>query len=249
MNVTLHYASGEKFFATDAAMMADHARVFCNGKDLRVGPGLELLGKGWNETAYLDWQSRDYAADAAGLMSQYGHVGYLHKKDGWTQLWLFMLYNDKAFLGFGLHEGDWEMVQWHEDGRCAFGQHNYGMRAHRDPEREWVHHGFPEWNGQDVYVARGSHALYPKAGGFRAPVVPDIADGAYKAPPSVAVQVAKLELRDLGPWASWPGRWGSTKARNEFEGNSPDSPLRQRRGKDPEWFWRSAEDLKKKALG
>lgn len=224
MNITLHYDSHERYFATDAAMMADNASLV-QEKTAASPPGLAGLAP-VRAAGYLDWKGRGYAKDVARLMPRYGHVGYVHEVEGWAQLWLFSLYNDKAFLGFGLHEGDWEMVQWHEDGRCVFGQHRYGMRA--------------EWTGH-VYVARGSHALYPKPGRFRAPVVPDVCDGAAPA--------VTPSLREFGPWAAWPGRWGSTEARNEFESMSPESPLCQRRGKDPEWFWREAENLRRKVLG
>jgi hypothetical protein len=45
----------------------------------------------------------------------YGHLAQdgTAEKRFWVQYWFFMLYNDAQLLGrFGLHEGDWEMVQF-----------------------------------------------------------------------------------------------------------------------------------------
>ena len=105
----------------------------------------------------------------------HGHA--LPADDGgwWLQYWFFYLFNNKAFLGFGLHEGDWEMVQLRlaADGRpraMAFAQHQHGQRC------DW---GTVEKLGERpvVYVARGSQASFATAGRHEAPIVPDYADG------------------------------------------------------------------------
>jgi hypothetical protein len=47
-----------------------------------------------------------------------------------------------------------------------------------------------------------------------------------------------------GPeWAHWPGRWGSTRRREAFEGNSPRGPVEQPQWRDPETFHREARPL------
>src|SRR5215217_9646150 len=91
------------------------------------------------------------------------------------QYWFFYYWNNKAFLGFGLHEGDWEMVQigLGDDGKpqtMVFAQHDHAERCawsdvKRDGERP------------QVFVARGSQASYPRPGRHKAPLVPDQADG------------------------------------------------------------------------
>ena len=95
----------------------------------------------------------------------YGHAVEGDDGDAWLQYWLFYLYNNKAFLGFGLHEGDWEMVQVRigaggEPESMAFAQHGHGQRCRWD---------VLEKRGARpvVYVARGSQASFPLRAGTR----------------------------------------------------------------------------------
>jgi len=67
---------------------------------------------------YLDARGKDPVLEARWLHGHpeyanvvYGHVAVDRTGARWLQYWLFYYYNDKAFLGLGLHEGDWEMVQ------------------------------------------------------------------------------------------------------------------------------------------
>ena len=71
-----------------------------------------------------------------------------------------------------------------------------------------------------VRIARGSHAPLPRAGSFAAPVAPDHNDG--QGP---RVRPRLEEINDDGPsWVLWPGRWGATRRREYFEGDSPRGP-------------------------
>jgi len=194
---------------------------------------------------YLDAVGSDYVAQAREMHRgryvdrAFGHVA--SDSDGalYLQYWFFYLYNDKAFLGFGLHEGDWEMVQIKlgPDERpeaMTFAQHTHGQRC-----------GWPlvERRGQRpvVYVARGSQASYPSAGRHKAPVVPDYADGrGAEVSPTLEV------ISETEPgWAAWPGRWGSTKARNRLEANSPRGPAHQEKFSDPATFHEEADELER----
>jgi hypothetical protein len=132
---------------------------------------------------HLDAVGRDYVLQARELHGNadfadriYGHLARDDEGRAWLQYWLFYYYNDKAFLGFGLHEGDWEMVQIGLDGRSkpevmTFAQHDHGERC---SWRQVEKHGGTR---PIVYVARGSQASYPRPGRHRAPIVPDNADG------------------------------------------------------------------------
>ena len=95
----------------------------------------------------------------------------------WLQYWFFYLFNNKAFLGFGLHEGDWEMVQVRlgsdeQPQEMAFAQHTHGQRC--------------AWNAltlegehRPVVVSSRAARRPPtrSPGKHSAPVVPDYADG------------------------------------------------------------------------
>ena len=249
--IQLHYDSRERFFATDVTMMADNAtlkrpaaelserrtaRRWPSAFDIRQ-PGLGFLFDVQRRAAYpddvpmsqqdcLDWQGRDYEADFDRLFPKYGHVVYRRKVGGWTQWHLFFLYNRKAIFGFGLHEGDWEMVQAHDDGRVVWARHRYAIRGSWKPSKPL-----------QAFVALGSHALYPHAGEWLAPIVPDVCDGK-----GLTKHHRPLEVRDMPErgWPQWPGRWGSTRARNEAESWSPESPGCQPRW-DPDRFWTDAK--------
>src|SRR5439155_25331664 len=122
---------------------------------------------------YLDAAGRDYVADARRLHAQpgYAHTIYGHARHDpagrlWLQYWFFYYYNDKAFLGIGLHEGDWEMMQLRLDRQSkpnvlTYSQHREGARASwADVQRAPT----PDGPAPVVYPARGSHACYFRPG-------------------------------------------------------------------------------------
>ena len=186
---------------------------------------------------YLDAVGKDYVLAAREMHGnpQYANRCYGHAIDGdsgtvFLQYWFFYYYNDKAFLGFGLHEGDWEMVQLRlaADGNpdlMTFAQHTYAERC-----------GWADVETADgrpvVYVARGSQASYPRAGCHRAPIVPDHADGR-----GAEITPAVEELDDPSPaWVGWAGRWGSSRARNIAESDSPRGPKQHDQWNSPAEF-------------
>jgi hypothetical protein len=149
----------------------------------------------------------------------HGHVAIDDKHRLWLQYWFFYYYNDKAFLGVGLHEGDWEMVQIGLDveGKpeaMTFAQHAHGERC------SWGQVEKQAGQRPVVYVARGSQASYPRAGRHRAPIVSDNADGKGQ---TVSPTLELLDQRQ-SRWVGWPGRWGSTRARSILESDSPEGP-------------------------
>lgn len=186
---------------------------------------------------YLDATGRDYVADARLMHAQpqyrnqiYGHAVRDAQGKLWLQYWFFYYYNNKAFLGIGVHEGDWEMAQIRLDPQnrpnvLTFSQHREGARASwADVDRVQT----PDGPAPVVYCARGSHACYFRPGVHKeAPVVPDYNDA--KGP---RIRPGLVVISDNAPgWSPWPGKWGSTPRRNFLESDSP-------RGPSQHWQWR-----------
>jgi hypothetical protein len=148
-------------------------------------------------------------------------VGYHRLAQGgglfWHQFWTFWLFNPKKYVGFGEHEGDWEMVQLgcaDEDGDrpvlMSFSQHDGGEKREFWRTELWGDRPL-------VYVARDSHANYPGPHHD----VTDQADGKG--------DVIDLVWCEFGDWATWPGRWGNSD-------NSP-GPLSTRRAWQAPHAW------------
>jgi hypothetical protein len=139
----------------------------------------------------------------------------------WLQYWLYYpgQDQDRGILRTGRHEGDWEMVQ------IRVG------RSGRPVEAVYAQHGGAERCGWDqvelrgdrpvVYVARGSHASYLRAGA-RDRVWPDPNDEA-----DGRGRVVRPHLVPIGAerpaWLRWPGHWGEARARWWVPGEQ-DSP-------------------------
>jgi hypothetical protein len=165
---------------------------------------------------HLDAVGKHYVADARAMHALPGYANHVygfanrHCPDQlWLQYWLFYYYNDKGLLGSGLHEGDWEMVQFRigADGTpeaATYAQHTYGEKADwADVEKENGPHG----PAPVVYCARGSHASYFRPGTYtQAPVIPDHNDDKG---PRVRPQLTVISTESPA-WVAWPGRWGST---------------------------------------
>jgi hypothetical protein len=258
----LRYDSQGSFYADSARTMPERAtaggkQVNCLKRDggeliASAGPkrgqsGLTLdflaarrYGDGTKveQGDYLDATGRDYVLQARELHGNpafadriYGHLARDERERLWLQYWFFYYYNDKAFLGFGLHEGDWEMVQigLDREGKpeaMTFAQHEHGERC------SWAQVKKHARTRPIVYVARGSQASYPRPGRHRAPIVPDNADG------EGAEISPTLELLDepTPRWVGWGGRWGSTRAGNIAESNSPRGPKQHGQWAEPAAF-------------
>ncbi len=254
----LQLDSQESFFADSAAILADRAGNLLRraGGQTIAGPGtlsIAVLGRTRYSTGapvqpgdYLDATGRDYVAQARAMhRAPYANRVHGHAvRDAagalWLQYWLFHYYNDKAFLGFGLHEGDWEMIQLRlgadeQPQAATYAQHSGGQRS---SWAELEHAQTPDGPVPLVYSARGSHASYFAAGTYpRAPFVPDRCDGkGWRGRPEL------IPIGDTAPaWSPWPGRWGSTRARVPGESDSPTSPRAHRQWADPAGFHAAAE--------
>jgi hypothetical protein len=167
--------------------------------------------------------ARRLQADAAIAERAYGRA----VRDGewlWLQYFFWEYYNPKHLLGFGRHEGDWELIQIGLDGQRAprvatFAQHNGGAgRDWADVERKRDGDGeYPV-----VYVAPFSHASYFEARTHWHPGGPDTPDGEGPA--------YRPRIERFGAWAVWPGRWGNSTGvlGGRLGGRSPASPGAQK---------------------
>ncbi len=248
----LRYDAQEPYRATSAASMTDHPGNLLVAKDGTVlaradGEGearlsLDLLAAypgglqaGWGDR--LDAGPDELAAaakfqDDPGYANRvYGRVEPEDEGMKWLQYWLWFYYNPKHLLGFGKHEGDWEMVQVALDGddrplHATCSQHQRGEgRVWDDVEK--LHTG--EGVHPVIYVAPFSHANYFEAGAHPYPGGIDNPDGSEDP--------VLPELEPLGGWQSWKGRWGNSSgvlqplSRGKLGGVSPKSPAHQ----GPRW--------------
>jgi hypothetical protein len=146
-------------------------------------------------------------------------------KGTWLQYWFFYFLNDyQLSWGFGIHEGDWEMVQFRLDRDkrepeiAVYAQHSFSeVRPWADVGRladEKTTDGIePAPGDRDrplVYVGRGSHASY-FAPGYHPTDFYDVTDGKRRP------QDARLEVftESSTNWSAWPGHWGGKRGGEE----------------------------------
>lgn len=201
---------------------------------------LDAVGKNYVET------SREIHAKPGYADQAYGHAKRDENGDLWLQYWFFYYFNNKALLYMGLHEGDWEMVQFRLGADevptvATYAQHAHGERCEWDQVE--TEEG-PDGPVPVVYSARGSHAAYFRPGTYmQAPIVPDQNDAGG---PRVRPQLTVIENKEPA-WVAWPGRWGSTRALvGPVGSNSPPGPRFHDSWGDPLAFHedaRPAEEL------
>ena len=247
----LRYDSNEQYFADSPAQWTDcpgNVLRATGGKPIAEPPELTLDYLGSYEAKASDFianPTRDYRGQYVELRIArpdlknrvYGRAVEDNERL-WLQYWLWYFYNDYSLaLGAGLHEGDWEMVQLRMHGDepdvAVYAQHTHAeKRPWRDVERE---DGRPI-----VYVARGSHASYFKAGYHTTEAWYDLADGKRTAP-ELALEILDGE----GPgWARWPGRWGDTQPRVPgLHQPSPTGPGAKEQWTTPDWLLEKARTV------
>jgi hypothetical protein len=185
--------------------------------------------------------SRRFQDDPAYRERVYARVKE-HGGRVWLQYWLWCYYNPKHLLGFGRHEGDWEVVQvgLGADGTpevATYSQHEDGEAREWDDMRHQGDHPL-------VYVAPLSHACYFEPGAH--PYVFGIDN------PDDTLAPVLPQLADFGSWARWTGRWGNSTggiSGGKFGGRSPASPGQQKQKFDTPATWhnraRAATPLRK----
>jgi hypothetical protein len=257
------YDRQEAFFADSAEEMTANP-----GNQLRraggqviatAGNGLSLDtlapqyadGTSADKTDVLGIQGKDYRTQYTRLREAradlrnvvYGHAQTDPDGKLWLQYWFWYFYNDyQLACGFGLHEGDWEMVQLRlagdEPELALYAQHAYAESRPWDQVEKTA-------DGRPVtYPGRGSHASYFAPGLYETQGWYDIVDGGREAPELKLVAVPDAEPG----WVAWPGSWGDTKPHiKDLEEPSPSGPAQHPYWKHPEQlFAKSIEREAKK---
>jgi hypothetical protein len=211
----LRYHSEERRFAVSVAALTGASVIHRERGGRRRVPAPDFLGARYADGPRAAPGDRLVPArdPRPGRPLVYGRVA----RDGrgrrgrlWLQYWLFFTDNpqDRGILHTGRHSGDWELLQLRlgRDRRpveATFAQHTWAEGCDwGETERE---SGAPI-----VYVANGSHALYPRAGGADRPWPDpnDEADGRGRRVRPPVERVSETEPR----WMAWPGHWGEDEA-------------------------------------
>ena len=265
----VRYDSLESYLADSAAVISNHPGNVLKRQDgtliatagVAAAPlTLEFLRPGRypnglvvDATDYIDEVGNDYEVQARTMHAEAQYANKVHGRvvvdaggTRWLQYWFFYYYDDPAFLGFGTHEGDIEMIQFRLDARdqpdaASYSQHRSGLRA--------------SWNQVELtdspdgpvpvtYSARGSHANLLRAGQqiSTRSFLPDHNDGlGPRTRPELVV------LSDAGtPWSLWPGTWGGTRATGPLgdigiAANSPAALTAHKAWNDPAGFHASCD--------
>jgi hypothetical protein len=243
----LRYDDEEAFRADSAANITDWSENVLlrqNGEDVDdagEGPdlGIDFLGAQYSDGVSAAEGDR---VDARGpslqlviaAQTMHRNAAYADRvygravvgSDGrkWLQYWLWYYANPgvSGSLGFGSHEGDWELVQFRlkEDGSepdlAAYAAHKTKtICSWNSVEKD------PGTGAPVVYVAVNSHASYFERGQKHLPLT--ARDKVEGDGDSVRPEVTLL--RDQS-WLTWPGPWGGTEGRAGLDhiGVDQDSP-------------------------
>ncbi len=228
----LVYDPQEAYRAMSAASITDNpdnALKRDNGAILsRAGSGLSLDlltaydikdGDRIDEAGDYLTASRRFQRNPAYHERVYGRV----KEDGgrtWLQYWMWSYYNPKHLLGWGRHEGDWELVQVGLDGGGAPELLTYSQHSGAEA-RNWADVRPHDGDHPLVYVAPLSHACYFEPGAH--PYIIGVDN------PDDTLEPVLPRVEALGDWKAWTGRWGASTGvlGGRFGGLSPASPARQ----------------------
>jgi hypothetical protein len=208
----LRYDSEERQFAVPVDALTDASEIHRERGDPRRVPAPGFLG-----TRYADGPRAEpgdrlepVRDPGPGRPLVYGRAARDGQGRLWLQYWLFFTDNaqDRGIVRTGRHAGDWELFQLRMTGdrrpvESTFAQHTWAAGC-AWPELERAE------DAPVVYVANGSHALYPRAGEADRPWPDpnDEADGRGRRvrPPVEAVDAQTPR------WMAWPGRWGDDEA-------------------------------------
>ena len=163
----LRYDSEERSFAVSVAALTGASEIDRERGDTRRVPAPGFLGARYADGPRAAPGDRLVPArdPRPGRPLVHGRAARDGRGRLWLQYWLFFTDNpqDRGILHTGRHSGDWELLQVRlgRDRRpveATFAQHTWAEGcAWGEIERE---SGAPI-----VYVANGSHALHPRAGG------------------------------------------------------------------------------------
>jgi hypothetical protein len=208
----LRYDSEERRFAVSVAALTGASEIDREHADRQRVPASGFLGARYADGPRAAPGDRLVPArdPRPGRPRIYGRAVRDGRGRLWLQYWLFFTDNqqDRGILRTGRHSGDWELLQLRlghnrRPVEATFAQHTWAEGcAWGEIERE---SGAPI-----VYVANGSHALYPRAGRADRPWPDpnDEADGRGRRVRPPVERVSAGEPR----WMAWPGRWGEDQA-------------------------------------
>jgi VPS62-like protein len=208
----LRYDRDERSFAVSVDALTEASEIRRENGDARRVPAPAFLGARYADGRAAEPADRLVPArdPGPGRPLVYGRAANDGEGRLWLQYWLFFTDNsqDRGILRTGRHSGDWELVQLRlgRDRRpveATFAQHTW---AEGCAWGELEH----ERNAPVVYVAEGSHALYPRAGRADRPW-PDPNDEADGAGRRVRPPVERVGA-GAPRWMAWPGRWGDDDA-------------------------------------
>lgn len=257
----LRYDSLERYFADSAEEWTlNPGNVLRRGSSDEVlataGDGLSLDflragrypgGAAVAEDDVIEAGARDYAEQYRRLRSAnqglrnvaYGRA-VRNAHGTWLQYWFFYFLNDYRLWSSGIHEGDWEMVQFQLDDagpvpvRAVYAQHSFcemkpwpQVRKLADEKKE---EGVaPDPGDEDrplVYVGRGSHASYFTSG-YHPTDFYDVTDGKRRPKTEARLEVVDEQSH---PWLWWPGYWGGSRAGEK----GPSAPCRHDQWDNPD---------------
>ena len=208
----LRYDRDERSFAVSVDALTETSEIDREHGDNRRVPAPAFLGARYGDGRQADPGDRLVATrePGRGRPLVYGRVARDGRGRLWLQYWLFLTDNpqDRGIVRTGRHTGDWELLQLRlgRDRRpveATFAQHTWAEGcAWGEVEREG--------DAPVVYVANGSHALYPRAGRADRPW-PDPNDEAGGDGRRVRPPVERVGA-DTPRWMGWPGRWGENDA-------------------------------------
>jgi hypothetical protein len=208
----LRYDRDERSFAVSVDALTEVSEIQRENGDARRVPAPAFLGARYADGRVADPGDRLVPASdpGPGRPLVYGRAARDGEGRLWLQYWLFFTDNpqDRGIVRTGRHTGDWELVQLRlgrdrSPVEATFAQHTWAEGCSWD---ELERAG----NAPVVYVAGGSHALYPRAGRADRPW-PDPNDEADGRGRRVRPPVERVGADDPR-WMAWPGRWGEDDA-------------------------------------
>jgi hypothetical protein len=208
----LRYDRDERSFAVSVDALTDVSGIHRENGDPRHVPAPAFLGSRYADGRAAEPGDRLVSARSPtpGRPLVYGRAARDGEGRLWLQYWLFFADNvqDRGIVRTGRHTGDWELLQLRlsrDRGpvEATFAQHTWAEGCSWDEiERRGA--------APVVYVANGSHALYPRAGRADRPW-PDPNDEADGRGRRVRPPVERITA-DSPRWMTWPGRWGESDA-------------------------------------
>jgi hypothetical protein len=206
------------------------AKKYANGEAVQSTDVIEATGDDFGKQ-YQALRSRNQ--DLRNVI--YGRI-VRNAHGTWLQYWFFYFFNDYRLAPGGLHEGDWEMVQFklddetNEPKMAVYAQHTFcEVRRWSEVKRLAEEKESPAPEDRDrplVYVGRGSHASYFEPG-YHPTDFYDLTDGKRHPKKEVRLEVVSESTH---PWLWWPGHWGGSRAGED----GPTAPCRHEQWLEPD---------------